>query len=427
MKIRKNKMKPTFNNIEHTKGYIGVLDIGTFKTVCLIAKRDKKMSLDRIVGVGLSRSSGIKSGLIVDISAAQECIRKAVADAERMAGVQLDQIDVALNCGNQRSHGFKISLSVPSRNIDKGLLSILNRKAIEYAERASGYLIYINPVTYHLKGGSISTLNPEGLYSEALNGFFHAVTADIPAITNLYQTLDRSYLSPNIILPGSLASALAVTQEEERNSGVIVLDIGSGVTAISVFSGGRFIYSDSVTMGGGDITLDIAHVLRTPLEEAERIKTLYGTIIGALSDQHDIFTYNIRDGEELSEQTATISDLSSVIRSRVIHILNLVYERLVSRGVLKNSFASVVICGGTSRLVGITSLAETVFKSYIREGRPEHVSGLPPLLASSEFSCAVGLLRARSESGIAVSLSPYSVDRVPGYLSKVGKWIRDGF
>ncbi|MFM7084553.1 MAG: cell division protein FtsA, partial [Hyphomicrobium sp.] len=229
------------------------------------------------------------------------------------------------------------------------------------------------------------------------------------------------------VLPGPLASALAVTKEDEINSGVIVIDIGSGQTGISAFTGGRYINSATVSMGGGEITLDIAHVLRTPLEEAERIKTLYGTILSAQSNQHDLFTYMSREGGELAEQTATLSDLARIIRSRGNHLLNLAYEHLSSSGLLNNFLGSIVLCGGTSRLPGMTSLAESIFKCNVREGRPKHVSGLPPMLSSPEFSCAVGLLKARSESEIGVSLSTLSRKTVHGYFSRVGQWIREGF
>ena len=126
-------MKFSSKNFHASKAFQGFLDVGSFKTACLIAKLDKKTLPERIVGVGISRSSGIRSGLIVDISAAQECIRKVVADAEKMAGVQLSEIDVALNCGNQKSQAFKMSLSVPSGTIDAATLSLLNQKAIDHA------------------------------------------------------------------------------------------------------------------------------------------------------------------------------------------------------------------------------------------------------------------------------------------------------
>ncbi|MFM7085011.1 MAG: cell division protein FtsA, partial [Hyphomicrobium sp.] len=360
MKARLNKMRFTNKNFHPSKGVIGVLDVGSFKTVCLIAKVDKKRIPERISGVGISRSLGIKSGVIVDISAAQECIRKAVADAERMAGVQLSEIDIALNCGHLKSQAFKISLCIPSGNIDAASLILLNQKATDYARKEGRYLTHINPVTYQLKGTSTSTLHPIGLCSDALNGFYHAVTADVPAVTNLFQTLDRSYLSPDTVIPGPLASALVVTEEDERNSGVIVIDIGSGQTGISAFTGGRYMHSATVSMGGGEITLDIAHVLRTPLEEAERIKTLYGTILSAQSNQHDLFTFMSREGGELAEQTATLSDLARIIRSRGNNLLNLAYERLSSSGLLNNFLGSIVLCGGTSRLPGMTSLAESI-------------------------------------------------------------------
>lgn len=401
-----------------------VLDAGSFKTVCLIALVDPHGRPVRIAGVGLVPSRGIKSGLIVDLAAAENSIRSAIAEAERMAGVRLSEIDVAINGGRLESHIFQVSTPVGSGTVGRDSLDRIAEAGRAYAERGGRRLLHLAELGYLIDGAE-ATREPLELEASRLAAHVLAVTADQPAISNLSHTLGRCYLTPGRLVPGPLASGLAVTSEDERRAGVIVLDIGAGVTGMAVFQDGHALFTDTVAIGGGHVTLDIVHALRTPLEEAERIKTLYGTVVTAQSDQHDLFIHAVSGEGEGAEQRTTKADLARIIQTRMVGLLQLVRERLANAGLLNSSIARIVICGGASEIPGLQSFAEGIFKRSVREGRPNPVSGLPPVLSSAAFAGAVGVLNAGAES--AAQILPTTQKIKGGYFGQVGQWLMDGF
>lgn len=419
-------MNRTESQARPSRRLAGVLDVGSFKTVCLIAVLDADGRPARMAGVGLSPSRGIKSGLIVDLAAAETTICDTIAEAERMAGVRLAEIDVAITCGRLSSGLFEVSTPVSGGVVEAASLARVEEAGRAYAERDGRRLIALSEFGYRLDG-AVATRAPLGMAADRLAAGFHAVTADAPAIGNLAHTIQRCYLAPGRLVPGPLASALAVTSEDERRAGVIVLDIGAGVTGIAAFQDGRYIFTDTVAIGGGHITLDIVHALRTPLEEAERIKTLYGTVLNAQSDQHDVFTHAVTGEGEGIEQRTTKADLARIIQARMADLLHLVRDRLANAGLLNGSIARIVICGGTSELPGLQSFAEGVYKRSVRQGRPHPVSGLPPLVSSAAFAGAVGVLNAGAESAAHVLPTVRGAPAPQGYIGRVGQWLKDGF
>jgi cell division protein FtsA len=194
---------------------------------------------------------------------------------------------------------------------------------------------------------------------------------------------------------------------------------------MAAFQDGHALFTDTVAIGGGHVTLDIVHALRTPLEEAERIKTLYGTVVTAQSDQHDLFIHAVSGEGEGAEQRTTKADLARIIQTRMVGLLQLVRERLANAGLLNGSIARIVICGGASEIPGLQSFAEGIFKRSVREGRPNPVSGLPPVLSSAAFAGAVGVLNAGAES--AAQILPTTQKIKGGYFGQVGQWLMDGF
>lgn len=405
---------------------IGVLDAGSFKTVCLIASLGSDGRPARIAGVGHVPSAGIRSGAILDLTAAEHAIRAAIAEAERMAGVRLTEVDVVVNCGRVASQAFQASTAVASGVVDGTHLDKLATAAHGYAERGGRRLLELSAWGYRLDDGQ-ATREPLGLEAHRLSADFHAVTADTPATGNLTHTIARGYLTAGRLVPGPLASARAVTTADERRDGVIVLDIGAGVTGLAAYAGGIPVFVETIPVGGGQITHDIAQALRTPLEEAERIKTLYGTVLFAQSDQHDVFTHAGSGGGEDDEQRTTKADLARIIQTRMAALMHLVRDRLSDAGLSKTTTARIVVCGGSSELPGLVPFAESIFRQPVREGRPRHVSGLPPLVSSAAFAGVVGVLEGRDWSAAEVLPAARGHEQPLGYFGRVGQWLKDGF
>ncbi len=169
--------------------------------------------------------------------------------------------------------------------------------------------------------------------AERLSADLHTIAADEAPIRNLLLVVERCYLSVRALVAAPYASAIAVTSEEERRLGVTCIDIGGGTATVAAFAEGHFIHAAAVPVGGHQITFDIAQALQTPLAEAERIKTLYGTVIVARSDEHEAFSYALAGEEEGARGRTTKAQLAEIIRPRVASILGLVRERMDLAGV----------------------------------------------------------------------------------------------
>jgi cell division protein FtsA len=405
--------------------FCAALDAGSFKTVCLIAVLDGQGRPARIAGVGLTPSRGIKSGTVVDLAAAEGAVRSAIAQAETMAGIRLEDADLLINGGGLSSRTFAAAAPIAGGVVTPEVLARVDTAARGHAAPAGRQLLQLKTWGYRIDHGP-PVADAIGVAGSRLEAHVHAVTADAPAIANLLRTVERCYLAPRRLVPGPIASALAVTSEEERRHGVIVVDIGAETTGAAAFVDGRPVFTATVPLGGAHVTRDLVHALRTPLEEAERIKTVYGTVLNAQSDQHDVFTFAMSDGDGF-EQRSTKADLARIIQPRIAHLLHLVRESLANAGLLQGTSSRIVLCGGGSEINGLQSFAEGVLSRPVREARPEPISGLPPLFASAAFAGVVGVLRAVADSTAVDLPEARGTDAPQGYIGRVGQWLKDGF
>ena len=266
---------------------VGLLDIGTFKVACLIVAAGERAPSNghagvpgRVIGVGHQRSRGVKAGVITNLDEAEAAVRATIAQAERMAGVTLEEVLVSVSCGRLSSQNFAASAAVESGTVSDDDVERVLAGGRSYAEREGRTLVHLNRIGFRLDGVS-GIPDPRGMAARRLAADLHAVTGDEAPIRNLLLVIERCYLNASGLIPSALASAIAATSEEERRLGVTCIDIGGGATTLAVFAEGRFLFTDTVTVGGSHITFDIARTLQTPLAEAERIKALYGTLVGA--------------------------------------------------------------------------------------------------------------------------------------------------
>ena len=239
--------------------------------------------------------------------------------------------------------------------------------------------------------------------------------------------IERCYLTLSQTIPSPLASALAVTTEEERRLGITCLDIGGGMTTISVFADGRFLYADTVPVGGNHMTFDIARELRTPLAEAERIKALYGTLVAARSDEHEVISYPLAGEDEPTLHHTTKARLRSILQPRMEGLLGLVRERLQRSNITSYAGERVVLTGGTSQLIGIAEFAANSLGRPVRVSRPQPFGGLPASSCGPAFSTVIGLAAAAQHIRNSWSAFPQYSDVQESYLGRMGQWLRHSF
>jgi cell division protein FtsA len=409
-----------------------LLDLGTSKIVCLIVALPKSsrtaspFETARVLGVGHKASRGVKAGVIVDLDEAEHAVRAAIADAERMAGIELEEVYVSTACGRMRSRNFTARSRIEGATVSGEDVSRLLAAGRRHAEQQARTLIHMNHVGFRLDGAP-GLGDPRGMSARELAADLHAVTADDAPVRNLIHVVERCYLSVAGLVAAPYASALAVTSDEDRRLGLTVIDIGGGTTTLAIFADGQFVYTDAVPVGGNHISFDIARALDTPLAEAERIKALYGTLVGAQSDDRELISYSLSGDEEGSLCQTTKAELAGVIRSRVNSMLALAGERIERGGFAAYAGDCVVLTGGGSELVGMAEYAAMVTGRKVRVARPQALAALPPGFGNPAFATVIGLIAAgAARVGESGTFQARDVT-AQSYLGRVSQWLTSGF
>jgi cell division protein FtsA len=416
-----------------------ILDAGTRKMCCLVARllpsphgQDTLAlaSRIRITGYGYQLSRGIHAGCIADMDAAERTVRSVVAKAERAADVTVNEVYVTTSLGPLVSQSFTAGVDLPSGVVTARDMDRVMHAAHEFAAREGQVLIHAEPFGYAL-GYESGIADPLGMIGDRLKVDVHAVTADALPIRNLRHCIERSHLAVTGICAAAYASARAVLSDSEQLSGVTCIDMGAGATSAAIFSGGSFIYADSVDMGGNQISSDIAHALSLSLVEAERLKisrTSVFTDTDAQYMQQAVGTGGRYHFAPLSGHIPQ-AGISEITRIRLEDIFAGLRDRMRAAGVIAMAGQKIVLTGGGSTINGAAEVASKVFGKDVRLGRPRPVSGLPGQEAGSAFAAPVGLLIHLLDGDLRLESdgAPEIAASGQGYLARIGHWLRESF
>lgn len=417
-----------------TRGAIGVLDIGSSKVAALIAApapvapgAPSPPGALKVLGIGYGRSKGLKAGVITDLDAAEEAVRAAVSQAERIAGITLEDVFVSVSCGRLRSSHFSASAAVESGVVGARDLDRVLAAAHGYAGRDGRVPVQLVRLGWKLDGAA-GIRDPRGMAGRTLAAEIHAVTADDAPLKNLSLLIERCHLRVAGLVPAGLASALSATTPEERRLGVTCIDLGAGVATIAMFHDGRFLFTDTLPVGGNHLAYDLSRQLETPLAQAERIKVLYGTLTEAASDEQETVTYPLAaEGDPQLYQTSKAA-IRRILRPRMDVILGLVRERVEASGLAHLCGTRIVLTGGAGGLVGLAEAAADRLGAPVRIARPAPIGGVPSSVCSPQFSCALGLVAAAGQGGdLGLAYGRERSVLGPSMLGRVGQWLREGF
>jgi cell division protein FtsA len=330
------KMKPVS---PRRSAIVAVLDIGTSKAVCMIARlkpQSPKEVLRRrshgveILGLGHVVSRGIKSGAVIDLAEAEAAVRHAVDLAERDASVQLESVVVSISAGRIGSELYAATINVAGSAISEGDIGRVLTAGSDYSVRQGRVLLHSLPIGYSLDGVR-GIGEPRGMLAREFGVDIHAVTCDTTAARNLMLTVERCHLTVETMVAAPYVAGLGVLADDEADLGAALVDLGAGTTTIAVFSSGRFIHADGFALGGQHVTMDLARGLNAPIAEAERIKTLYGSVMAGGSDDRDMVSVpRVGDDEREPPQFVSRANLVNIIKPRIEEILEMVRDRLAA-------------------------------------------------------------------------------------------------
>jgi cell division protein FtsA len=402
---------------------VGV-DVGTYKIGVIVAEVTESGA--EIVGIGTAASKGLRKGVVVNIEATVDAIRKAVEEAELMAGCEIRSVVVG-SAGSHikgcNSHGV---VAVKTREVGAGDVERVVDAARAVALPMDREVLHVLPQEF-IVDDQDGIKEPVGMAGVRLEARVHIVTGAISSGQNLIKCCNRAGLHVRDVLAGPLAAAEAVLTPEERELGVALIDLGGGTTDVVVVQSGAIRHTGVLPVGGGHVTNDLAAALRTPFAEAERLKQRHGSalaLVAASEPTIEVAGVGGRASSHLSRRA-----LAEVIEPRLEEILTLVKRELERAGCEGLLTSGVVLTGGGAVLEHTTDLAERVFRTPVRLGVPLHLSGLVDVVASPMYSTAVGLvLHGLKQNGDA---SARHGDGVLGQLGVVRErmmeWLREFF
>jgi cell division protein FtsA len=363
------------------------LDIGTTKIGVIVAERTEA-GLD-VVGMGTHPSRGLRKGVVVDIDATVASIKSAVEEAELMADCEITSVYAGIAGGHIRSFNSHGIVAVKDREVRESDVKRVIDAAKAVAIPMDREVIHVIPQEFIIDDQE-GIREPLGMSGVRLEAKIHIVTAAVTSAQNIVKCANKAGLNVVDIILEPLASAEAVLAEDERDLGVCLIDIGGGTTDIAVFADGSIKHTSVLGLGGYHISNDIAVGLRTPFEEAERVKKKFGVAAARFLRTDDVITVPSVGGRRPREVSRKI--LCEIIEPRVDEILSLARQELSKSGLAERIPSGVVLTGGCSALEGITELAEEVFESPVRRGSPIHVGGLQDVVRSPMYATGVGLV-----------------------------------
>ena len=406
-------------------GAIAAIDIGSSKVCCLVAAPDGDSGL-ALLGFGHQRSLGLKTGVVVDGDSAERAVRAAVSQAERMAGFAIESVVLSLNGGRLASRTFTASSHIDGPVVTSADVDRVLGAGEQFIERGGRSMVQLTRSDWMVDGNP-GARDPVGLAAREIGVELTAVTADDAPVRNLLAIVDRCHLCVDGLVAGPFASAIATTSAEERQSGVLAIDIGAGVTSLAFLEGGRLAWVSAIGVGGQHVTFDIARGLGTPVAEAERIKTLYGTLVKAASDATDMFSFPGAGDEEGELFQASRARLGGIVGPRLHELFGLVAARLAEAGLGGAEANRVVLTGGGSQLVGIDRAWAQRFGASARIGRPKPIGRMPANMASPAFAALVGLALGEASQIARERPGGSRAGTDLGYLGRVRRWVGDSF
>ena len=404
-------------------GVFGVLDIGSTKIVCVIARIEND-GQPRALGFGWQRARGIKGGNIVDLEEAERAIRAAVGQAEEMADTQLKGAIVNLSCGQPESRQQNIQWPIGGRAITEADLRAIMGEGRRRSAEDGRETVHAFPLGFTVDA-TPGAEDPRGMICETVAAKLHMVDAAQASLLNLGATLLRCDLMVEELVSAPFAAGLATLVDDEKQLGATVIDMGGGTTSISVFAEGHLLHTSQIPVGGWNVTNDLARGLATPIAHAERLKTLHGGVLGAPDDEREWLPVP-QVGEE-EDQIARIprAMVIGIIRPRLEETFELVKDRLEAAGLTQEMGRRVVLTGGASQLVGVRELAGRVLERQVRLGRPHPVRGLPETASGPAFAAPLGLLAwGAGEGRPLLELMP-GLERPVGRFRRLVNWLRD--
>lgn len=364
------------------------LDIGTTK-ICTIVGEKTKDGVE-IIGIGTHPSKGLRKGVVVNIESTVESIKRAVEEAELMAGCEVNRVYCGIAGGHIRAFNSHGVIAIKNREITQADIDRVIEAAQAVVIPPDREVIHVIPQEY-IVDDQEGIQEPLGMIGIRLEVKVHIVTAAVTSAQNIVKCANKAGLDVADIVLQQIASSEAVLNPDEKEIGVVLVDIGGGTTDIALYHSGTIKYTTVISLGGNQVTGDISVGLRTPAGDAEKLKKQHGCAMTAMVSKDD--TIEVQNVGGNKSKTVSRYMLCEIIEPRIEEIFELVKREIVKSGYESLISSGVVLTGGTAALDGITELAEQVFNLPVRRGLPINITGLVDVVKGPMYSTGVGLVQ----------------------------------
>jgi cell division protein FtsA len=371
---------------------ITALDVGSWKVSALIAERTESGDI-QVLGTGQRESKGVKRGYVADVGLTEQAVREAMEQAERMAGTNIEDVWVSFSAGGLASNIASVEVELGGNRIEQEDIDELLAAGRSSLDPDGRMILHAQPTLYTIDGLT-GVKQPLGLHADTLGVDIHVVLADGSPVRNLDLSVRSAHLDVRSIVAAPVATGHSCLSDEERELGVALIELGAGITNVSLFIGGTLVGLHSIPLGAADITDDIASAFGTRRDQAERMKCFYGSATASPRDNHDMIDVApISADDEAGEgHRITRAQLIGVIRQRLDHLMTEVGKGLKELGFAGPVGRQVVLTGGGAELRGMADFAQGVLGRTVRIGRPRGLIGLPPAHSGPGFATLAGLV-----------------------------------
>jgi len=419
---------------QRTDNLITALDIGSSKVSALIAMLPEGGGDLTVLGTGQRESRGVRRGYIADMERTEVAIREAVEQAERIARLNIENVWVSFSAGGLVSKLASVEVDLGGHRIEQTDIDDLLAAARNSIDPEGRMVLHAQPTLYTLDGLK-GTKTPLGLHADRLAVDIHVVASEPSPVRNVDLCVRSAHLEVKSIVASPIATGLACLSDEERELGVALVELGAGVTNVSLFAGGMLVGLASIPMGAADITDNIATAFGTRRADAERLKTFYGSAMTSPRDNHDMIDIvpvaGLQpDGAERPQITR--AQLIAIIRQQLERWIAEIDTTLKAIGFTGPGCRQVVLSGGGAELKGMADYAQGALGRSVRIGRPRGLAGLPEAHSGPAFATLAGLVQFAASAPVdlrQIVPSHQTVHRVSagGMIQKLINAFRQGY
>ena len=404
------------------KNLIVALDIGTNKIAALVGEVTPDNQIN-VVGFGVHPSRGLKRGVVVNIEATVQSIQRAIEEAELMAGCEIHDAYTGIagsHISSLNSHGI---VAIRNQEVNQTDVDRVIDAAKAVAIPADQKILHILPQEF-IVDMQQGVREPVGMSGVRLEAKVHIVAGAVSAAQNITKCVRRCGLQVNDIILEPLASSYAVLTDDEKELGVCMIDIGGGTTDIAIFIDGAIRHTTVIPIAGDHVTNDIAVALRIPMQQAEKMKRTYASVLPETVDENEMI--QMQSVAQRPAQQIQRRILANVVHARYEELFSLVAAELRRGGYEDLLSAGIVLTGGASKVAGCLQLAESVFQMPVRQGLPQNITGLVDVREDPTYSTGVGLLLygLRQQD----NPQPFTLNRgMPSLWSRMRSWFQGSF